>query len=87
MAILSKSSLVFSVSWELFLTKKLQYQKNMCQINIKETTAHLGSYTFLKEMLINIKNVTFTALSTTNNGFFTEHLSLATFVLWILQSF
>ena len=32
---------------------------------------------FLQEMLINIKHVTFTALSTTKNSFFTEHLSLA----------
>ena len=27
----------------------------MCQIILKERTAHLGSYTFLQEMLINIK--------------------------------
>ena len=53
----------------------------MAQIIFKESTAHLGRYTFLQEMLINIKNVTFTALSTTKNSFFTEHLSLVTFVL------
>ena len=27
----------------------------MCQIILEERTAHLGSYTFLQEMLINIK--------------------------------
>ena len=50
----------------------------MPQIVLKERTAHLASYTFLQEMLISIKHVTFTALSTTKNIFFTEHLSLAT---------
>ena len=73
----------------------------MPQIIIKDRTAHLGRYTFLQEMLINIKTCHFqpplkhatfnhlfqTALSTTKNSFFTEHSSLATFVLWILQSF
>ena len=52
---LSKGSLVFSASWELFLTKKIQDQKNMSQISLKERTTHLGSCTFLQEMLINIK--------------------------------
>ena len=54
----------------------------MPQITLKERTVHLTSYTFLQEILVNIKKpVTFTALSTTKNTFFTEHLSLATFVL------
>ena len=44
----------------------------MPQIILKERTAHLGCYIFLQEMLINIK---------------TRRLSLATFVLLILQSF
>ena len=39
-------SLVFSVSWELLPTKKIQDQKNMPQIIFKERAAHLGSYTF-----------------------------------------
>ena len=53
----------------------------MPQIIVKERTAHLASYAILQEMLINVKkNMTFTALSTTVKTFFTEHLSLATFV-------
>ena len=59
----------------------------MPQIILKERTAHLGSYTFLQEMLINIKTNHFYKLSTTKKSFFTEHFSLATFVLRILQSF
>ena len=46
MTFLSSGSLVFSVPWELFLTKKIQEQKNMPQIILKERTTHLGSYTF-----------------------------------------
>ena len=53
----------------------------MPQIILKERTANVVSDTFLQEMLITIKNVTFTALSTTENSFFTGHLSLAAFVL------
>ena len=54
----------------------------MPQIILKVRTAHLASYTFLQDMLINIKkHATFTALSTINSTFFTEHLSPATFVL------
>ena len=59
----------------------------MPQIILHERTAHLASYTFLQEIVINIKHVNPTALSTAKNTFFTEHLSLATFVLRILQSF
>ena len=46
---LNKGSLVLSVCWELFLTKKFQDQKNMPQIILKERTAHLGSYTFFTQ--------------------------------------
>ena len=51
----SGSLLVFSLPWELFLTKKSQDQKNMPQILLKERAAHLASYTYLQEMLIHIK--------------------------------
>ena len=51
----SGSLLVFSLPWELFLTKKSQDQKNIPQIIVKEKTAHLASYTYLQEMLIHIK--------------------------------
>ena len=84
---LSKGSLVFSVSWELFLTKEIQVQKNMPRIILKERTAHLGSHTFYRRCWSISEHVTFTALSTTKNSFLTEHLSLATLVLWILQVF
>ena len=65
----------------MLLTETIQDQQNMPQIILIKGKAQLASYTFLQEMLINIKHVTFTALSTTKNTFFTEHLSLATFVL------
>ena len=55
MTFLSSGSLVFSVPWKLFLTKKNQSQKNIPQIILKERTAQLASYTFLQETLINIK--------------------------------
>ena len=60
----------------MLLTETIQDQQNMPQIILIKGKAQLASYTFLQEMLINI-----TALSTTKNTFFTEHLSLATFVL------
>ena len=41
---LSSGSLVFSVSWELFLTKKTQDQKIMPQIILIERTAYLAGY-------------------------------------------
>ena len=50
MTFLSSGSLVFSVPWELFLTKKIQDQKNMPQIILKERTAHLANYTFLQDV-------------------------------------
>ena len=62
-------------------------KKNMLQIILKERAAHLGSYIFLQEMLINIKARHFYSSTTTKNSFFPEHSSLASFVLWILQSF
>ena len=40
MTFLSSGSLVFSVPWELFLTKKIEDQKNV----LKERAAHLASY-------------------------------------------
>ena len=36
-----------SVSYDYVLTKKIQDQKNMPQIILKEKAAHLASYTFL----------------------------------------
>ena len=50
----------------------------MPQIILKERTAPLASYTFLQEMLINIKTRHF---DSSINYFFTEQLSLATFFL------
>ena len=55
MTFLSKGSLVFSVPRELFLIKKIQEQKNIPQIILKEKTSNVGSHTFFQEMLINIK--------------------------------
>ena len=52
MTFLSSGSLVFSVSWELFLNKKNSGPKKYASY---ERTAHLASYTFFQEMLINIK--------------------------------
>ena len=43
MTFLSSGSLVFSVPWELFLTKKIEDQKNMPQIILKEKAPHLAS--------------------------------------------
>ena len=48
----------------------------MPQIILKERTAHLVSYTFFT-----IDGDQYENASTTKNTFFTEHLSLATFVL------
>ena len=48
--------LLFSVPWELFLTKKIQGQKNMPQIFITERTAHLASYTFIARDVGQYKN-------------------------------
>ena len=46
----------------------------MPQIIFKERATHLGSYTFFNKRCWSIlKHVTFTALSTTKNSFFTEH--------------
>ena len=57
----------------------------MPQIILKERTAHLGSYTFFTRDVEQYKNTSLSQLY--QLPFFTEHLSLATFVLWILQSF
>ena len=53
----------------------------MAQIILKEITANVVSYTFLQEMLINIKARHFHSSINTENSFFTEQLSLTTFVL------
>ena len=54
----------------------------MPQISLKERTAHLASYTFLQEMLINIRTRHFHR--SINHQ---EHLFHRAFSLWILQSF
>ena len=54
----------------------------MPQIILKERTAHLVSYTSFTRDVDQYQNT-----STTINTFFTENLSLTTFVLLILQSF
>ena len=59
----------------------------MPQIIRKERTAHLASYTFLQEMLINIKTRQSHSSINDQERLFTEHLPLATSVLRILQSF
>ena len=60
---LRRGSLVFSVPWELFLTKKNQEQKNTPQIIIKERTAHLASYTFLTRDVDQYKNMSLSQLN------------------------
>ena len=39
----------------MFLTKRIQDQKNTPQIILKGKTAHLASYTFSQDILINIR--------------------------------
>ena len=51
----------------------------MPQIILKERTAHLGSYTFFTRDVEQYKNTSLSQLY--QLPFFTEHLSLATFVL------
>ena len=68
MTFLSSDSFNILSSPKMFFTKKTQDQKNMSQIILKEGTAHLACYTFLQKQN---KYVTFTALSTTKNIFFT----------------
>ena len=53
----------------------------MPHITLKERTTHLASYTIFTRDTDQYKDVTFTALSTTKNTFFKEHVSLATFAL------
>ena len=53
---LSSGSLVFTVPREVFLTKKIQDQKNMPQIILNERTAHLASYTFFTRDVDQYKN-------------------------------
>ena len=59
----------------------------MPQISLKERTAHLASYTFLQEVLINIRTRHFHRSINHQEHLFHRHLSLATSFLWILQSF
>ena len=70
----------------MFLTKKIHDQKNIPQIILKESTAHLGSYTFLQETLVNIKTCHFHSSINHQEQLFHRTLTLATFVLLILQS-
>ena len=72
-------------TWQFSILSSLKIvipHENMPQIILKEKTAHLISYTSFTMDVGQYKNA-----STTKNTFFTEHLSLATFVLWILQRF
>ena len=52
---LSSGSLVFSVPLELFLTKKIQGQKNMLKLFLRKEQCIQRDTLFLQEMLINIK--------------------------------
>ena len=45
------------ISLTIFLNRKILGPKNMPEIILKERTAHLASYTFAQEMLINIKTL------------------------------
>ena len=58
----------------------------MSQIILRERTAHLASYTFLQETLINIKTRHFHSSIKHQEHFFMDDVSLATFALRILQS-
>ena len=53
----------------------------MPQIILKGRTSHLASYTFLQEMLINVRTRQFHSSINHQHTFFIEHLPLATFVL------
>ena len=55
MTFLSSGSLVFPFLWKLFLTQKIEDQKNMPQIIPEGRTAYLANYTFLQETLIIVK--------------------------------
>ena len=78
MIFLSSGSLVCSVPWELFLTKRIQGQKNMPQVIQEKRAAHLVSYTFFTRDVDQYKkNVTLTALSTIKKTFSTESLQLS----------
>ena len=60
----------------------------MLQIILKERTAHLTSYTFFTRDVDHYRNMSLSQLyEPPRRLFFTEHVSLATFVLWILQIF
>ena len=53
----------------------------MLQIILKERTARLGSYTFFKRDVINIKTRDFHSSINHQEQLFRKHLPLATFVL------
>ena len=53
----------------------------MPEIIIKESTTHLGSYTFLQQMLIKIKTRHFHSSLNRQEQLFHRTLTLATFVL------
>ena len=60
----------------------------MPQIILKERTAHLASYTFFTRDVDQYKNTSLSQLYQPPRTPFSQNtLSLATFVLWILQSF
>ena len=59
----------------------------MFEIVLKETAAHLASYTFFTRDFDQYKNTSLPQLYQPTRTFFIEHLSQATFVLGILQSF
>ena len=56
MAFLSSGSLVFSFPWKLFLTQKIEDQKNMPQIILEGRTAYLANYTFFTRDVDHYKN-------------------------------
>ena len=59
MTFLGSDSLVFSVPWKLFLTKKNQYQKICRKLFLRKEKLISPATLFLQEMLINIKTCHF----------------------------
>ena len=73
MTFLSSGSLAFSVPCKLFLTKKIQDQRNMSQIILKERTSHLASYNFLTRDVDQYKNKSFSQLYQTPRTRFSQN--------------
>ena len=71
-------TLDISQQWQFSILN--QNQKNMPEIILHEKAAHLASYIFLQEMLINIRKCKFHSSINHQEHFFTEHWPLATFV-------